>query len=405
MHPLVQKVAIFGLITLFIVSWSTFLLPHRTSSLPESQSLEKSDDNPIYNETLGFQKVFALALPGRKDRTRPLLDAANATNISITVMDAVRDKEIPKSSWPQSWGTNRQTQDVEKVSTGSSSFARTNVDNCLRIVAERISSALIMESDADWDMRIKDIMASLVPGVEAIADWPFTPINDTEQFEQFGPPMDPSPYGPNWDVLWMGHCGASNHGNGRLWAINDTSVPPEPNEYTFGSPPQDEQHRPGTRMVFQLTHMVCSTAYSITYAGAVKLVELFKDATENLDLQVAQYCRDAKDLTCLGVWPQVITAASSKSNIDHPDGETAPGAGEEIVEVHAGPGLQYSARINAAVAQKGLGKESWHPEWNWTFAMVHDEWQEISFEQLAELEEVQRWEKGNISANTNGTRG
>ena len=282
-------------------------------------------------------------------------------------------------------------------------MSRVDVDQGYRMVAERISSALIMESDADWDMRIKDIMAGLVEGVEAIADWPFTPANDTELL---GPPMDPSPYGPNWDILWMGHCGCSNHGNGRLYARNDSSVPPEPNEYTFGSPPQDEQHRPGTRMVFQLTHTVCSTAYAISYAGAVKLVELFKDAEENLDLQLAAYCRDAKDLTCLGVWPQVITAASSHSNIEHPDGEVAPANLEEAVEVHAGPGLQYSARINAAVAQKGLGSESWHPEWNYTFAMVNDEWKEISFKDLEELREVQRWENATISANSTakGTR-
>ena len=57
-----------------------------------------------------FQKVFALALSGRGDRVRPLLDAANATNITITQLDAVRDKEIEKDSWPHKWASNRQPQ-------------------------------------------------------------------------------------------------------------------------------------------------------------------------------------------------------------------------------------------------------------------------------------------------------
>ena len=264
-----------------------------------------------------------------------------------------------------------------------------------------------MESDADWDMRIKDIMTEVAEGAEVIADWPFIPVNDTERF---GPPTAPSPYGPNWDIIWMGHCGSSNHGNGRYYAMNDTTVPPEAREYTFSAPPSDEQHRPGTRMVYQLTATVCSTAYAVSYQGAVKLVDYFKDATENLDLQLAQYCRDSKDLTCLGVWPQVITAASSHSNIEHPNGEVAPGNYEEAVEVHAGPGLQYSARINAKeVVQKGLGQESWIPEWNSTWAMVHNQWKEVTFEEAKELEEVARWENAthglNSTASTaNGTR-
>ena len=249
-------------------------------------------------------------------------------------------------------------------------------------------------------MRVKDIMAGIADGVEAIADWPFEPTNDTERF---GPPVDPSPYGGTWDIIWIGHCGSGNNGNGRIYSFNDTSVPPEPLEYTFASPPQDEQHRPGTRIIFQLSHTVCSTGYAISYAGAVKLVDYFKIAEDNLDLALSSYCRDKRDLTCLGVWPQVITAASSHSNIEHPDGEKAQ---METVEVHAGPGLQYSARINAAVVQQGLGRESWIPEWNTTWAMVHDEWKEVSFEEAKKLEEVQRWENMGEGSNmtTNGTR-
>ena len=270
-------------------------------------------------------------------------------------------------------------------------------------MAERVTTALVIESDADWDMRVKDIMTMVAEGVEAIVDWPFVPINTTKRF---GPSGAASPYHGDWDIIWMGHCGSSNHGNGRLYAMNDTSVPPEGLEYTFSSPPSDEQHRPGTRMVYQASNTVCSTAYAISHAGAVKLVDYFKEAEDNLDLALSAYCRDHKDLTCIGVWPQVITAASSHSNIEHPDGEVAPSSQVETVEVHAGPGLQYSARINAAVVRQGLGEESWIPEWNTTWALVHDEWKEVSFEEAKELEEVQRWEDAGEGGNmtTNGTR-
>ena len=295
--------------------------------------------------------------------------------------------------------------DMEEVNLNSQSVSRTSADKTRRIVAERISTALVMESDSDWDMRVKDIMEVVASGSQAIADWPFTPVNDTARF---GPPVDPSPYGENWDILWMGHCGCSDHGNGRIWSVNDSTVPPESREYMFGSPPQYEQHRPGTRMVFQLTRTVCSTAYAISYAGAVKLVDYFKEGQENLDLMLATYCRDKKDLACLGVWPQVITAASSHSNINHPNGEVAPVNAMEEIEVNAGPGLQYSARINAAIVMKGLGRESWHPEWNATWTMKNDEWSEVTFEEMEELEKVKQWEQetggSNATASPTGTR-
>lgn len=48
-----------------------------------------------------FQEIFALVLPDRDDRKIPLLDAADATNISLTIVNAVRDDQIPKDQWPQ----------------------------------------------------------------------------------------------------------------------------------------------------------------------------------------------------------------------------------------------------------------------------------------------------------------
>lgn len=255
------------------------------------------------------------------------------------------------------------------------------------MIAERISTALILESDADWDMRVKDIMTLVAEGVRPLVDWPFQPSNNTERY---GEPMDPSPYGQNWDIFWMGHCGSTpNHGEGRYYAFNDTTVSPEDREFHFGDAPYDEQHRPGTRMVYEISSSLCSTGYAISYAGAVKLVDYFKQGQENLDLRLTTMCRDKPDLTCIGVFPQVISAAQSHSNIDHGEGAVADQApAKEDVLVRAGPTLQYSARINAEAAKKGLGIESWHAEWNSTWAMVDDEWKEITFEEAKEMEEL-----------------
>lgn len=53
-----------------------------------------------------FQDIFALSLPDRKDRRLPLIRAANATNITITILDAVRDEQIPQEKIPEGWGVD-----------------------------------------------------------------------------------------------------------------------------------------------------------------------------------------------------------------------------------------------------------------------------------------------------------
>jgi hypothetical protein len=263
-----------------------------------------------------------------------------------------------------------------------------------RIVAERISSAIVMESDADWDLRITDIMAGVGEGVANVVDWPFNPPNNTANSVP-NPSLvqHPSPYGDKWDIIWMGHCGAYSHGDGRIYEVNDTSVPPEDYEYSFGSGPTDDQHREGTRTVFQIRGAVCSTAYAISYQGAGKLVNYIKKTNSNIDLALGWFCDHMVDMACVGVWPQVITAASTKSNIEHADGETA-GAGFKE-DASPGPALQYSARVNSQLVMKGQGREKWIPQWNSTWVMNNGNWSLVSFKEAKIIAEIEEMEKLN----------
>lgn len=244
-----------------------------------------------------------------------------------------------------------------------------------------------MESDADWDLRIADIMTGVGDGVSNIIDWPFNPPNTSANSSV----QDPSPYGDNWDIIWIGHCGVNDFGDGRIYEINDTSVPPEDYEYTFASGPTEDQHRHGTRTVFQLRGAVCSTAYAISYQGALKLVNYIKATNSNLDLALGWFCDHMIDMACVGVWPQVVTAAKTKSNIDHEDGAVA-GTGKHE-DPSAGPALQYSARVNSQMVLEGAGRDQWKPEWNSTWAMKNGNWTLVSFREakiLADVEEMER---------------
>ena len=54
MHPHVQKLIIFGLITLFVLSWSIFLLPRRAPlSVNQEEPADETGESAIYNATLG----------------------------------------------------------------------------------------------------------------------------------------------------------------------------------------------------------------------------------------------------------------------------------------------------------------------------------------------------------------
>ena len=264
-----------------------------------------------------------------------------------------------------------------------------------RMAHEKIASAIIMESDADWDMRIKDIMTRVSDGARSIVDWPF---NRTQELTGRLPDYS-SPYGDNWDIIWIGHCGSTTCGSGmcgdgRIYRVNDTAAPDLEHEYSFGSGPMEEQKRPGTRMTYELRGGVCSTAYAISYSGAVKLIEGIKENGDNIDLALARLCDQRRDLSCVGVWPQVITAAASKSNIAHPEGEVAPNSAEDD-QIHPGPALQYSARVNAEKGIQGLGQEHWKAEWDGTWVLKNQEWTHISFEEAKAIEELEQLEKMN----------
>ncbi|MCJ1224985.1 hypothetical protein MMC12_001632 [Toensbergia leucococca] len=106
-----------ALVVVFIVL--TFLLLQADNirdAVPSVKNMHMrytTHPNPVTNSTLGFQQIFALSLPERADRRIPLINAAKATNISFTSLDAVRDKEIPKDEWPKGWNSDNEHKEGE----------------------------------------------------------------------------------------------------------------------------------------------------------------------------------------------------------------------------------------------------------------------------------------------------
>lgn len=86
-----------------------------------------------------------------------------------------------------------------------------------RIVDERLSSALLLSSDAVWDARIQLQLSAFRGAAQNLTNSPNQSLrNDVH-------PPD-SPYGNDWDVLWLGHYGKNSEAF--LSSTNDaTEVP------------------------------------------------------------------------------------------------------------------------------------------------------------------------------------
>ena len=243
---------------------------------------------------------------------------------------------------------------------------RSTDGNFYRMIDNNLGSALILESDADWDMRIKDSMFGLTNGVRQLADFPFANHTVTPIFTGQAPNAanaSDGPYGNGWDILWMGHCGANGGEDPRHYAYHDPSAGDWAHAWTFDAGPPDYYGQPqNTRLVFQLRAVTCTPAYAISNRGAQRLLEYFQGANQPFDMELKGRCLHEHDLVCLSTFPQIFSVAPSPSNI----GDEAEGNPERPVtaDVKAGYGLQISARVNANMGLDLQHPDQWKKEYN-----------------------------------------
>src|SRR5439155_16291282 len=88
-----------------------------------------------------------------------------------------------------------------------------------------VSSTLIMEDDADWDVALKYQLVQFAHGSRYL-------LNTSPLDSLF------SPYGDGWDVLWLGHCGAwTEESDMRRFVIpHDPTVPLPGDRKNVGGP-------------------------------------------------------------------------------------------------------------------------------------------------------------------------
>lgn len=227
------------------------------------------------------------------------------------------------------------------------------------IVEQNITSALVLEDDIDWDIRIKSQMKDFAKASRLLVQpLPHTtdqyldlthpqPTKD-QQHTDFNfnehttsDPVD-SPYGDisRWDLLWLGHCGCRfprasdvNVPLGRAVIPDDETVPEHQHlDMEYGNDELLRQYPAHTRVVSRARVNTCSLAYGISQPGARRfLYELgihkMSDTNDMMFRYVCDGVDDRQLATCLTVQPQLfqhhrpVGPKSGFSDIsDHGDG-------------------------------------------------------------------------------------
>lgn len=239
--------------------------------------------NRVTNDTLGFSKILVVGLPERSDKRDALALSAALTGFHVDWVEGVRGDTIADKAIPFGAST------MMKENLGS---WRGHMNAVRKIVEEDLESALIMEDDMDWDVRLRSQLEDVAKGSRMLLNSKSNPS---------------SPYGDGWDVLWIGHCGEPfpealdenknkpedhpgiQYMKTRYSIQNDMTVPPP--EKTTGM--IDFHAHPHTRFVHISAAPICTFAYALSQAGARKV--LFDLSVDHLtgayDNALAGLCR------------------------------------------------------------------------------------------------------------------
>ncbi|EGX88667.1 Glycosyl transferase, family 25 [Cordyceps militaris CM01] len=330
----------------------------------------------INNSTLGFEKIYVMGLASRTDRRDGMALQAALSELSIEFIDGPMGDNISEKAIPVG-------EDGKHLEGGELGCWRGHINALQEIVRLNISSALVLEDDSDWDVRIRSIMQDLALSTQALtqplagstssyADSTY-PRNDDKQnatvpeFDINALPrtVTPkiSPYGDEWEMMWLGHCGmsfpAASEGlpMGRVIHTDDATVPPS-GLWSFAPKPHTliEDYPKRTRAVHHVSNGVCSLGYAVTQQGARGLLREIglREVKDPLDILLRFYCMGLagrRKHNCIAAQPPIfnhhrpVGPKSSNSNIgDH---------GTEFQNEPHTDMVQWSVRLNADAIMDG----------------------------------------------------
>ena len=154
------------------------------------------------------------------------------------------------------------------------------------------------------------------------------------------------PYGTNYDVLWLGHCGAHPEHPAPEVTFFDYTVLPSKQIRVWDHKPAFNIGE-GNRQVRVGDSYVCSFAYAVGARGAKKLLGTMEGGGTAFDVELNNACKDTA--TCVGIIPELMHQAEFKGRMGLIDSVNKPSDGR--VKSEEGElttfNIPYSARCNA----------------------------------------------------------
>lgn len=321
-------------------------------------------------------------MASRTDHRDSLTLAAATSDISIDYIDGVPgDKVLDKVLPPDS--------SREKLGNGNIGSWRAHMDAIHAVVAGNYSSALIVEDDIDWDIRIKDQLRAFAAGARAL-NQPLTGTDRTyadPTFLTHDPTDNPivldsaaapstvpptmSPYGDNWDVLWLGHCGARfpepsdpKKAKGRYVIHNDDTVPLSKHRHALNEP-DATLYPEHTRVIHHGIGPICTFAYAVSLRGARKIMhqigmKSFGAAYDNI---LADFCNDND---CITTQPELFhhwrKAGNTAGDSDITDWSAGDASGATFRAKGHSNHMRWSVRMNLERIVKGLEVQDQFPD-------------------------------------------
>ncbi|KAI9720086.1 MAG: hypothetical protein M1828_005814 [Chrysothrix sp. TS-e1954] len=370
-------------VVLFNVSWVCSKIEDAPPSPVAEKPLEGQpkevlvDEEPksliddVRNSTLGFEKIFVVSLPERTDRRDRLLLGSKVSGFNVDFIDGIHGEDIVQKTLPANYWKTLMPSNIGAW--------RAHVNALSEIVNQDLSSALIMEDDVDWDIRLKSILQSVAVSsnilLQSSTNASQSEIDENSESDESRDAMDEyeppsiSPYGDEWDVMWLGHCEMHlprNKSSGILLQENDETVPQH--RFLRSFIPREvtplvwyPQH---TRAVFKdVREGTCSLAYAVTQSAARRMLYQMgiEKLNENFDLMLRGWC-EQEDSACVGVLPQLFdhyrregSAESDSDNLHITGAEGTRLALSEMKPRERGysPNIRWSVQQNLGKLVKG----------------------------------------------------
>ena len=212
------------------------------------------------------------------------------------------------------------------------------------MVNERVTSALILEDDIDWEVDVKKQLAP--SGDLATAVRRLSASNPQLEFTSL-------PYGNTYDVLWLGHCGMRWHGNfGPTTFFNITYRDPlvfPMKTYAVWDGKPLEGVPEGHRQVRLGSEVLCTLAYGITLQGAERLLHRLDNGGGHgaFDIELTDACAYG-NLRCLTVNPELMHDQVMQGGQGSLINSKKPGSAKKYEDmIPVTWNIRYSARCNA----------------------------------------------------------